>query len=292
MTANKMTAQPATILKADDVNVENLGGHVFTLNDVLLEAKRTVVSAKQEAAAILIEAKKERERILVKACEEGHREGFQQGRKDGEKAGHEDAFKQSQAQFARQQATLLDACREAIQRIDADRAEWLATARHDLVELAVAIARRVAHAVGQREADVVRANIEEAVRLAGRRTDVSLHVNPKDVRTAEQFAPSLIATRKALGHVEVVDDANIAPGGCEVHWGTGAVDARLITQLERIAAELGVTDVAGIDTDDTPSVTQTETDTDVAVESEAQAPVDDRDGEARDESSADEEPVD
>ena len=39
-------------------------------------------------------------------------------------------------------------------------------------------------------------------------------------------------------HVRIVEQQDIAAGGCRVQWGSGAVDATLDTQLTRIETAL------------------------------------------------------
>ena len=42
----------------------------------------------------------------------------------------------------------------------------------------------------------------------------------------------------ACGEAELVYDETITPGGCQIETQHGAIDARMETQLERIASEL------------------------------------------------------
>jgi len=102
----------------------------------------------------------------------------------------------------------------------------------------MAIARRVAWHVGREHREVVLANLEEAVKLVGARTDVTIAVNPLDAEAARAFAKSLIDMREQWQKVRIVDEPEISPGGCRVQWGSGSIDATLETQLDRIDAEL------------------------------------------------------
>ncbi len=232
-----------TVIKAGEARQASgragrVGVRAFQLNDVLHEAMQTVASARQEAAGLVEQARKEVDGIRKKSRKEGYEAGFAEGRKAGAEAGRREAFEAARKEFADQQASLVATCRQTIDEINGKRADWWAAARHDLVELAVAIARRVARCVGQRERDAVVKNLEEAIGLAGQRSEVTIQVNPADAEAARAFAQDLLSRQESWKHVPVVECADVAPGGCRIQWSGGSVDATLETQLDRIAREL------------------------------------------------------
>jgi len=238
-------ARVPTVIKASQVGdarlcMERMVRGSFHLDDVLDEARRSVADARQEADALLQSARCEAENLRREAREEGYREGFAQGRSEGEQAGRREVFEAARQQFADQQQSLTAAWTAALEQIDAHRAEWLATARHDLIELAMAIAGRIVHCVGQRERAAVEANLDEAIRLTGRRSEVTVQVNPADAVAARAFAEEAVHRQETLENVRVQECEDLAPGGCRVVWGDGSVDASIDTQLERIANVLGV----------------------------------------------------
>jgi flagellar assembly protein FliH len=232
-----------TVIKAHETEqaseqVGRLGMRAFQLNDVLHEAKQTIASARQDAAGLVEHARRQADSIRQTARKEGYQAGFAEGRKAGSESGRKEAFEAASKAFAEQQASLIATCQQVIDEINAKRADWWAAARQDLVELALAIARRVVRCVGQRERDAVVGNLEEAVALAGKRSEVVIQVNPADVEAARAFARDLMDRQETWKHVPVVECAEISPGGCRVQWAGGAVDATLETQLDRIAREL------------------------------------------------------
>jgi flagellar assembly protein FliH len=219
--------------------VGRLGLKSFQLNDVLHEARQMVAAARQEAARQVQEARSQAESIRQTARREGHDAGFAEGRREGMEAGRKEAFEAARKEFAAQQASLVTACRQIVDQINAQRADWWAAARQDLIDLAVAIARRVIVSVGQRERQAIEANLEEAVRLVGKRSEIAIEVNPADAEAARAFAQELIDRQTHWKQVSVVENAEVSAGGCRVQWDIGAVDATLETQLDRIARELG-----------------------------------------------------
>ncbi len=245
---------PAVIKASELARTPGASLSGFHFNDVMEEARRMVAEARSQADAMIAEARGQVDRIRALAREEGYAEGMAAGRAEGLRLGRQEAFEAARSEFAERQGRLVEAFTAAVSRIDADRAAWLAQGRHDLIELAVAIAAKVGAHVAARHREVVLANLEEAVRLAGRRTDVTVAVNPADAETARMFIDSLRDLQEHWHNVRVVADPEVSPGGCHVNWGSGAIDATLETQLERIRAELlAADDAAGIREEDSAS---------------------------------------
>lgn len=243
-------AKASTIIKAHTAQSLPMSSlRAFHLNDVMDEARTYVAQAHAEAENLVRQAEDRlrkaeqqarlsEEEARKRGDERGYQEGFERGVVEGREAGRKEAFEAASSEFAQQQANLIESCKAIISAIDADRGEWQTAARQDLIELAVAIARRVARHVGLEHREVVLANLEEAVRLVGTRTDVTIAVNPLDAEAARAFAKSLIDMREQWQKIRVVDEPEISPGGCRVQWGSGSIDATLETQLDRIDAEL------------------------------------------------------
>lgn len=235
--------KPPRVIKA--VSAETIAPsrlRTFHITDVQEEARALVARARAEADAILAQARAEAAEIKTKthsaAHDAGHRKGLEKGLSEGRAKGREEAFAAARKEFETQQQALIASCQKIITAINADREAWKMAAHRDLIELAMAIARRVVHHAGEEHRDVVLANLDQAVKLAGARTDVTLAVNPADADAARAFAKSLIDMREQWPHIRIVEEAEIAPGGCRVQWGSGSIDATLETQLDRIEAAL------------------------------------------------------
>ena len=240
------------VIKADSMQQQRLpmmSLRSFHMNDVMIEARALVSQAKVDAASVMRgaenlfhDATKRAQQLeqesAIRGEKRGYQAGYDKGLAEGREAGRKEAYEAASHEFEEKQASLVESCKAIISAIHADREAWQTTARQDMVELAMAIARRVACAVGREHREVVLANLEEAVRLVGARTDVTIAVNPADSDAARAFAKSLIDMREQWQKVRVVDEAEIAPGGCRVQWGSGSIDATLETQLDRIEVEL------------------------------------------------------
>ncbi|HOA72559.1 MAG TPA: FliH/SctL family protein [Phycisphaerae bacterium] len=231
------------VIKANAVGqLPNATFRSFQINDVMDEARAFVAKAHAEAEETLRQAELRARQIEEEARragdERGYREGYERGLAEGREAGRQEAFEAAKQEFGEQQASLISACQQIISTIEAEREAWETAARQDLIDLAMAIARRVAHHVGREHREVVLANLEEAVRLVGARTDVTITVHPLDAEAARAFAQSLMDLREQWQKVRIVEEPELSPGGCRVHWGSGSIDSTLETQLDRIEAEL------------------------------------------------------
>lgn len=229
----------STIIKAGTLSgAEQANIQPVEMVDLIMEAKGVLARAREDARGVMERARAEAEELRRSAREEGYAQGHEEGLREGRAAGHEEAMNIARAEFERKQRNLTASCRNLIEDINNHRASWQAAARHDLVDLAMAIGTRVAHAVGERERGVVLANLEKAVELAGRRSQITLVIHPEDAETARTFVPSLLGSKPERPYVDVREDEAVSPGGCRLEWETGAVDATLETQLNRIGAEL------------------------------------------------------
>jgi flagellar assembly protein FliH len=245
------------IIKAGSISrPESLGLKPFHFDDVTREAREVLATGRRESQEMVARARAEAEAAWQEAQglrdaarreaeairETARQEGFQAGREAGFEAGSVEgraqALADAQSEFSQHQANLVAAFRAIMDAVERGRIDWLAAARQDLVDLALAIARKVARHVGQRDREVVLANLEEAVRLVGVRSEATIAVNPADAEAARVFAQSLLDLKERWQHVQVVEEPEVSPGGCRVQWGSGSVDAALETQLDRIEAEL------------------------------------------------------
>jgi flagellar biosynthesis/type III secretory pathway protein FliH len=76
------------------------------------------------------------------------------------------------------------------------------------------------------------------MKLVVHAADLRIAVNPTQRETLAGALPRLSLQWPALAHVELLDDASIAPGGCRLYTRQGSVDADLDVQLRNIAADL------------------------------------------------------
>ena len=187
-----------------------------------LEAKAAELSASIEArrAEAALELA-ERRQALQAEVEEAHRAGFQRGRAEGE------------ARVAAEAAALNATLASLVREIEARRRSLLAAARHELLPLALAIARKVVQREVRGYPPVVIENVKKAVDLAFRESSLVVEVHPLDAALVERYASEAWGslTGGVAGGVSVRTAEDVGRGGCRVLSRSGMVDLRLETQL-------------------------------------------------------------
>jgi flagellar assembly protein FliH len=165
-------------------------------------ARVIAAAAADEAARVIDEARREAEELRRAARDAGYEEGL-----------------------ARASGWLAAAV--------AQRDRLLAEAEPELVDLALAIARRVVGAAAEREAGVALESASRVLAAARGRRSIALHVHPDDAAEVRRAEPRLAAALGGRGLL-VVDDASVGRGGARVVTEAGTVDGRLELQLEAL----------------------------------------------------------
>jgi flagellar assembly protein FliH len=121
-----------------------------------------------------------------------------------------------------------------------------------MLELALAIARQVCKHDAGTSSEAARANAAALLKMVKHESDLVLHLNPADYETLQRAAPELRTSIDRLAHVELAADPTVERGGCVLEGHHGTVDARLETQLDRVAAALLKPRESGAPTTDQP----------------------------------------
>lgn len=223
------------VIKASSVPAS---AQVFSMADIENAARQILLRARQQAEALLVAAQGEADQLKrdakAQGAVEGHREGLQRGLEEGRKMGETQALEATRAQL--QQA--LAALTESTTALDQSRAELHAAALQEVVQLAIAIARRVTKRQGIIDPQVLNANLEEAIKLVVQQQDLRIAIAPAQRETLAAALPRLGLKWPALKHVEVVEDASLSPGGCRIFTRQGSIDADLDAQLDRVIDDL------------------------------------------------------
>jgi flagellar assembly protein FliH len=104
--------------------------------------------------------------------------------------------------------------------------------RPQLIELSLAISRRVLHRLVERDPAVVADMAGAALERLNNATDVRVRVNPRDF---EALHAGTEPTRAVVGWVA---DPRVEPGGCLVESSFGEIDAGIEAQLAEISRAL------------------------------------------------------
>jgi len=154
------------------------------------------------------------------------REAFAKGYEAGERAGAEAGAKRAEAMLRRLSQTLDD--------LAAVRREMIRQTERQMVQLAMAIAKRVVRREVAVDKELTLTMARVALERLGDSTSLTVHLHPDD------FAAT--SARHGLLHpgsrVTVVSDPGVSRGACRVESDFGYVDASLDAQFQELARAL------------------------------------------------------
>jgi flagellar assembly protein FliH len=154
------------------------------------------------------------------------RDAFAKGYAQGERAGSEAAAVQGEAMLRRLMQTL--------EEVTDLRARMIRDTEHQMVRLALVIARRVIHREVSVDRELVLALVRVAMDRIGDGTTVTIRLNTDDYAAIMAIRPSPWPD----GHVTVEADTRVPRGGCRIESDLGTIDAGVDAQLQEITRAL------------------------------------------------------
>ncbi|HVZ92887.1 MAG TPA: FliH/SctL family protein [Phycisphaerales bacterium] len=222
------------LIRPADVNRVSKQAMVLDLGDLRRHGEELVARAKSNAETTIMEARAERERLIAGAREEGFAAGKADGHAAGLKEGRAEGIKQvREEERAKIEKTVL-AWSKALETFESVRTDMLASAKEDLVRLAVEIGERVIRRAIELDPTIVREQIEAAIPLAMHATRLVVRVHPDDRETALALMPNLLKRFGGERQAEIEDDTTLSRGSCIVRTERGIIDAAIETQIQRV----------------------------------------------------------
>ena len=154
------------------------------------------------------------------------REAFAKGFSQGELAGAEAAGQRGEMMLHRLMQTL-----EELTQV---RAQMIQQTERQMVQLAMAIARRVVHREVTLDPDLLIAMARVAMERLGETAQVKVRLHPDDYEAAGAARVSQLAG----SNVMILADAHLSRGGCRIESDMGILDAGVNAQLQEIARAL------------------------------------------------------
>ena len=153
------------------------------------------------------------------------REAVAKGYEQGERAG-------LQAGGARAEA-MLDRLAKTLEELASLRREMIHQTERQMVQLALAIAKRIVRREVALDGDLTLSMARLALDRLGDSTSVTVRLHPDDLAVVADRAE-----RWDRPHVSVVADRDIGRGGCVVDSDFGAIDASVEAQFQELARAL------------------------------------------------------
>lgn len=215
--------------------------HAVTLDlgDLARQGEQMRVAARSQADKTITEAQAERRRLIAEAAGLGREQGLKEGREQGLAQGLAQG-REAALQEYRSRLDQLDKAWAALaSRVEAERAQLYAEARHDVVRLAVRAAEKIVKRAIRADAGLVRDQVAAVLDALAKPTRLTIRLHPEDEPLVREALPGLMAACAAAQHIELTADATVSRGSAVASTaGGGVIDAGVETQLERIAQAL------------------------------------------------------
>ncbi len=226
------------VLKSTHYRSANKEAVVLDLGDLGRQAAKLRQIAEAKAEAILAAAREEAAQLTANAAaqgdERGHAEGLERGLAEGRAKG------EAEARQARDEALkqLERQWRDKLDSFDAAHTAFLREARSAMLQLAVRLGEKVAHRTAETDAEVVLDQARDVLARVLEPASIDLRCCPADHAVLKDALPGLRERFANVAGVELREDEGISPGGLVLRNGSGQIDARIETQLDRLAALL------------------------------------------------------
>lgn len=153
-------------------------------------------------------------------------EAYARGYEEGERAGLETGGQRADAMVARLTQT--------VEELAGVRAQMIRQTERQMVELALAVARRIIHREVSLDRDLLIAMARVALDRLGETAKVTVKLHPQDFA-----ATSAARVSKVMGTcVTVVEDLRLERGACLVESDLGTIDVSVDAQIEEVARAL------------------------------------------------------
>lgn len=229
------------LLKANDLRA--LGSKVaFNFEDLRKSCDQHIEQARAQARQIVEAAQAEADLIRRQSTNSGRDDGYADGMAQAEQQIEQRTAERLEEKVRERIGTALPALEAAAKSLQVERDRWLTDWESTAIRLCIAVAEKVIRSKLELDPELGRQLILDAVRAATGNARLQVRLNPGDVASLGAGLEDIIRSISGCGEAVLVDDPEVTPGGCVIETGHGVIDARIETQLGRIAEELIQTD--------------------------------------------------
>ncbi len=193
------------------------------------QAKKIRQEAETEASSIIAKATAEAEEAETAAREnvtelekgafdKGHREGREQGYKEG-----------------RQEVDrLVERLHLVLTKAIEKRSDIIEESETQLINMVLLIAKKVIKVISENQKNVVINNVIQALRKLKTRGDVVIRVNLVDLKLTSEHTRDFMEQIENVKSITVLEDSSVDRGGCIIETDFGQIDARISSQMNEI----------------------------------------------------------
>ncbi|MBI5192425.1 MAG: hypothetical protein HZA08_03155 [Nitrospirae bacterium] len=210
--------------KSSSENGRILKSH-HSMHDVkpfLLRSVDNSAGGGQAAQEYVDEDEIERLRQVEDAFEKGFKEGLDAGR----------------LQMLKELSNELNLVRSLIDGVQKLSAGIYGMIEADIVELSIAMAKKIVYEAAEKERDVVVNTVREAIKKTSDRETLKIKISPVDYDILSKNKSEFLHLVDGVKNILFDVDEKIHPGGCMVETNHGDVDARIDSQFTIIEEEV------------------------------------------------------
>ena len=166
------------------------------------------------------------EKFDVQVYQEGFNDGLEKGSAEGEQAGFDRA--------ALTLEPLLDSLQQGLLQLNNIRQETYQKIETEVVELALAIARKIICREIEVDKEVVVCVAREALANVKDPGKIKIKMNPSDLQFINETKYQLSELIGNIDNVTLTAEESIQSGGCVIETDLGEIDARIEKQLQAV----------------------------------------------------------
>ncbi len=184
--------------------------------------------AQEESLQQELLKKEEDERL--KELESAKDEAYKKGRADAEQASQEE-FERLKKEYA----SLVDLFQDATRQMAAEKEKIWRESELEILKFALAISKKtVGYEISENSVNIMKQAVTEALTYVGEKKLVAVRVSPEDLKKM-----NTLEGMKIVGEgIKVLEDRNVAPGGCVVETDFGNVESHVESRWEEIRKAL------------------------------------------------------
>ena len=205
------------------------------MDEAILQAAREEAQAILDSAqTILDSAQAEAVRVRDQAAEEGRKQGHEAGLNQGKSDGLKQGLDEAKNQMATELRQAADQANAIITAAGEEAGQILAEAEPKIIELVLAISRKIIYDEAAERPDVVLNLVRSALKRVKDQDKINIHVSPDDyeqVLTSRRDLQGLVGAEKSLA---ITADPVMGRGGCLIETSFGTVEASIDAQFESI----------------------------------------------------------
>jgi flagellar assembly protein FliH len=186
------------------------------------ESEKIIKSANEEARRIITEGQDKLKQVEEEAYRKGNKAGFEEGTRNAEK---ENQNKMAEAV-------------KHVERAHEERLKIVAGSEDEIVQLAVAVARKIIDRELLSSPEIIVNIVKRAIGKATDREELTVRVNPDSIDGVISAQDKIVNSAKGIRKLKFLADPNVSQGGCVIESLNGTVDARVERQLSEIEQAL------------------------------------------------------